>query len=88
MVHQVYRAGLGVPLVGIGGVVTGEDALEFIVAGADLVQVGTASFSEPTAMLRITREIEALCEELGVTRVADLKGTLEVTPRSSSCSDP
>lgn len=87
MVHQVYRAGLGVPLVGIGGIVTGEDALEFIVAGAELVQVGTASFSEPTAMLRITREIEALCTALGVTRVADLVGTLEVAPAPPSCSD-
>ncbi|MDY0001865.1 MAG: dihydroorotate dehydrogenase [Polyangia bacterium] len=80
MVHQVYRAALGVPIVGIGGIVTGEDALEFMLAGADLVQVGTASFAEPTAMLRITREIEVLCEELGVARVTDLKGTLDLSP--------
>lgn len=78
MVHQVYAAGLGVPLVGIGGITTGEDALEFIIAGASLVQVGTATFSEPTAMLRITDEIHKWCRELGVERVADLVGTLEV----------
>lgn len=79
MLHQVYRAGLGVPLVGIGGILTGEDALEFIVAGADLVQVGTASFGEPLAMLRILGEMEALASELGVSRVADLKGSLDVS---------
>ncbi len=78
MVHQVYRARLGVPLVGIGGIATGEDALEFILAGAALVQVGTASFSEPTAMLRITDELRLLCEDQGVTRLADLVGALEV----------
>lgn len=78
MVHQVHAANLGVPLVGIGGITTGEDALEFILAGASLVQVGTASFSEPTAMLRITAELEQWCTELGATRLADLVGTLQV----------
>ncbi len=78
MVHQVYAAGLGVPLVGIGGITTGEDALEFILAGASLVQVGTATFSEPTAMLRITDELRQWCRELGAERVGDLVGTLKV----------
>jgi dihydroorotate dehydrogenase (NAD+) catalytic subunit len=77
MVHQVHAAGLGVPLVGIGGITTGEDALEFMIAGASLVQVGTASFSEPTAMLRITEELRPWCVELGVTRVSELVGTLQ-----------
>lgn len=78
MVHQVYTADLGAPLVGIGGITTGEDALEFIIAGASLVQVGTATFSEPTAMVRITAELRHWCHELGVERVADLVGTLEI----------
>jgi dihydroorotate dehydrogenase (NAD+) catalytic subunit len=78
MVHQVYAAGLGVPLVGIGGITTGEDALEFILAGASLVQVGTATFSEPTAMVRITDELRQWCRDLGAERVADLVGTLKV----------
>ncbi len=78
MVHQVHAADLGVPIVGIGGITTGEDALEFIIAGASLVQVGTASFSEPTAMLRITAELEQWCRELGVSRVSDLVGTLQI----------
>lgn len=87
MVHQVHQAGLGVPLVGIGGILTGEDALEFVVAGADLVQVGTASFAEPTAMLRIQDEIARLCEELGAPRVTDLKGTLQTAAHRPSCSE-
>jgi dihydroorotate dehydrogenase (NAD+) catalytic subunit len=87
MVHQVAQADLGVPVVGIGGIVTGEDALEFIIAGASAVQVGTASFSEPTAMLRIQAELRALCVELGVRRLLDLRGTLAVGGHVPSCSD-
>ena len=64
--------------MGIGGITTGEDALEFILAGASLVQVGTATFSEPTAMLRITDELRGWCRELGVERVADLVSTLKI----------
>ena len=44
-------------------------------AGATLVQVGTASFSEPTAMLRIQNEVRTLCTDLGIARAADLIGT-------------
>jgi dihydroorotate dehydrogenase (NAD+) catalytic subunit len=84
-VYQVHRAGLGVPLVGLGGIVTGEDAVEFLLAGASLVQVGTATFVEPTAMLRIQSELAALCEELGVSRAADLVGALEDPSARSAC---
>jgi dihydroorotate dehydrogenase (NAD+) catalytic subunit len=78
MVHQVYRARLGVPLVGIGGILTGEDAAEFLVAGASLVQVGTASFVDPGAALRIQAELADFCAEVGVDRANDLVGTLEL----------
>ncbi len=87
MVHQVHQADLGVPLVGIGGIVTGEDVLEFVLAGASAVQVGTASFSEPTAMLRIQDELATLCEELGISRLADVRGALDVSAYTPSCSD-
>lgn len=76
MVHQVARAGLGVPICGIGGIVTGEDAAEFLVAGATSVQMGTQSFAEPDAACRVVRELETLCQELGVSHVADLSGSL------------
>jgi dihydroorotate dehydrogenase (NAD+) catalytic subunit len=78
MVYQVARAGLGVPLLGIGGVVTGEDAAEFLLAGATLVQVGTANFADPDAAARVGRELAAFCEETGVARASDLAGALEV----------
>jgi len=77
MLHLVHKASLGVPLIGIGGITTGEDVLEFLLAGATLVQVGTASFSEPTAMLRIQDEVRTLCTDLGVKRAADLVGTFQ-----------
>jgi dihydroorotate dehydrogenase (NAD+) catalytic subunit len=78
MVYQVARAGLGVPLLGIGGIVTGEDAAEFLLAGATLVQVGTANFADPDAAARVGRELAAFCAETGVARAADLTGALEV----------
>jgi dihydroorotate dehydrogenase (NAD+) catalytic subunit len=78
MVYQVARAQLGVPICAIGGIVTGEDAAEFLVAGATAIQVGTQSFAEPDAAVRVVRELAALCAELGVSRVADLVGTLRI----------
>jgi dihydroorotate dehydrogenase (NAD+) catalytic subunit len=78
MVYQVARAGLGVPICGIGGIQTGEDAAEFLVAGATAVQVGTQNFADPDAAGRVLRELEAFCREQGVDRVADLVGTLRV----------
>jgi dihydroorotate dehydrogenase (NAD+) catalytic subunit len=78
MVFQVARARLGVPLLGIGGIFSGEDAAEFLLAGATLVQVGTANFADPDAAARVGRELAAFCAETDVTRVADLTGALEV----------
>ncbi len=78
MVYQVARAKLGVPICGIGGIATGEDAAEFLVAGATCVQVGTLNFVDPDKANQITRELETLCAELHVERVADLTGTLRL----------
>lgn len=77
-VHQVHRAGLGVPLVGVGGVATIDDCLEFLVAGATAVQVGTANFYRPRASIEILDALPAALAELGATRVADVVGTLSV----------
>jgi len=77
MVFQVARAGLGVPLSGIGGIASGEDAAEFLLAGASTVQVGTQSFVDPDACARVARELAAFCAEQGVERVTDLVGALE-----------
>jgi dihydroorotate dehydrogenase (NAD+) catalytic subunit len=78
MVYQVARAQLGVPICGIGGIASGEDAAEFLIAGATAVQVGTQSFAEPAAAQRILAELEALCAEQGVTKVSDLIFSLRV----------
>jgi dihydroorotate dehydrogenase (NAD+) catalytic subunit len=75
MVHELARA-VRVPVVGIGGIRTGEDALEFLCCGASAVQVGTATFYDPRAPQRIGDEISAWCRRHGVTAVRDLVGTL------------
>ncbi len=76
MVHDLART-VGIPVVGIGGIRTGEDALEFLCCGAAAVQVGTATFYDPTAPVRIAREIARWCRAHGVTAVRDIIGTLQ-----------
>jgi dihydroorotate dehydrogenase (NAD+) catalytic subunit len=63
------------PIVGVGGIVTGVDAAELLVAGADAVQVGTATFADPRAPARILRELTAWCDHHGMTRITDLIGS-------------
>ena len=57
-----------------------EDALEYLMAGAHCVQVGTACFAEPGAIVRISEELRALMDELGIPTVADAVGCLEALP--------
>ena len=76
MVEQAANA-VKIPVIGIGGIATGEDAAEFLIAGASLVQVGTATFWDPAAPVKIARELEKLLPELGVESVANLVGTLK-----------
>ena len=79
MVHEVYRA-VRIPVVGLGGIATGIDAAEFMIAGATAVEVGTASFWDPTSPLRIMRELEQFCIEEKVNRVTELTGSLQLNP--------
>jgi dihydroorotate dehydrogenase (NAD+) catalytic subunit len=76
MVYQVASR-VKVPVIGIGGISSGADALEFLLAGARAVEVGTASFVDPDASLRVIREIREYCELHGIQRVEDLIGKLE-----------
>ncbi len=73
-VWQVARA-VGIPVVGIGGIVTAEDALEFICVGAAAVQVGTANFIRPDAAFALVQELPEACERAGASSPADLCGT-------------
>ncbi len=66
----------GVDLVGMGGIASGVDAAEYMLAGATAVQVGTASFSRPDACLMIAQELGQFCAEESVARVSDLTGGL------------
>ena len=75
LVHQAARA-VEIPVVGMGGIACGRDALEFLVAGATAVQVGTATFWDPGAPGRIVREMECYCREHGIDSVQKLIGTL------------
>ena len=77
MVHQVSRV-VKIPVIGMGGIATGEDAAEFMLAGATLVQVGTATFWSPSAPARIARELGALLPELGVAHPSELIGKLKL----------
>jgi dihydroorotate dehydrogenase (NAD+) catalytic subunit len=76
MVEQAAKA-VKIPVIGIGGIAKGEDAAEFLIAGASLVEVGTATFWEPGAVVRIGRELEKLLPDLGAASVRDLVGTLK-----------
>ncbi|MFN8543079.1 MAG: dihydroorotate dehydrogenase [Candidatus Binatia bacterium] len=75
MVDALARA-VRIPVIGIGGIRTGEDALEFLCAGARAVQVGTAIFYDPRAPLRIAREMAGWCRRHRVGAVTDVIGTL------------
>lgn len=77
MVWQVARA-VSLPIIGIGGIMNARDALEFILAGATAVEVGTASFINPGAAQAIAAGMEAWLEENGVKDVKSLIGALEV----------
>ena len=75
-VHGAMRAGLlpTRPIVGIGGILTGLDALQFVLAGASAVQVGTTTFHDPSAPLRVGTELAAALAERGFAAVADAVG--------------
>ena len=75
MVHQVVQA-VSIPVIGVGGIVRPMDALEFLIAGARAVQVGTANFVDPTAMLTITQGIEEFCVEEGIDDINQVIGSL------------
>jgi dihydroorotate dehydrogenase (NAD+) catalytic subunit len=78
-VWQVGRA-VSIPVIGIGGIATIDDAIEFLLAGASAVQVGTATFTRPDTMVRIIDDLAARLAADGVADVNDLVGRLETGP--------
>ena len=76
MVYQVANA-VNVPIIGMGGIATWEDAIEFILAGATAVSVGTANFYNPTATVEIVNGIEEYMKQYGIEDISDLVGAVE-----------
>jgi dihydroorotate dehydrogenase (NAD+) catalytic subunit len=76
MVWEVARALPSLPIIGIGGIATVDDALEFLVAGASAIQVGTATFYDPTVSERLLDELTLALEETGVADVGSIVGSL------------
>ena len=76
MVWQVANA-VKVPVIGMGGIMTASDAIEFLLAGASAIQVGTANFIEPTAAIDILHGIEDYMTRHGLTSINDIIGALE-----------
>jgi len=77
MVYEAAQA-VKIPVVGLGGIASGVDAAEFMIAGATAVEVGTANFWDPASPVRIARELDAFLEKEGVARASDLVGTLKL----------
>jgi dihydroorotate dehydrogenase (NAD+) catalytic subunit len=73
MVYEAARA-VKIPVCGLGGITSGEDAVEFLMAGATVVQVGTASYADPRAVQRIADSLEKWCSRHRVAKVTDLIG--------------
>jgi len=80
MVYECRRA-VKIPVVGMGGIASARDALEFIIAGASAVQVGTANFVDPFIWGKLLDGVTDYMRRHGVERVADLVGTIDTTAR-------
>jgi dihydroorotate dehydrogenase (NAD+) catalytic subunit len=80
MVWEAARA-VKIPVLGMGGIVTPEDAVEFLMAGATAVQVGTASYADPRAVERISKGLEQWCVRHHVEKVTELTGAIDTRPQ-------
>jgi dihydroorotate dehydrogenase (NAD+) catalytic subunit len=78
LVHEAAQA-VHIPVIGLGGIASGEDAAEFLIAGAQAVEVGTATFWDPRATVRIARELEVLLRRRNLGSVRELSATLKLS---------
>jgi len=79
-VRMVYEASKSVqiPVIGMGGISTAEDVVEFMLAGATAVEIGTANYWDPRATEKIVSELTSWCEKHQVSRIAELTGAMTV----------
>lgn len=75
MVHEVAKA-VNIPVIGLGGISTGLDAIEFMMAGASAIQIGTVNFFNPLAGMEIIKEIEEFCKQEGINDINDIIGII------------
>jgi dihydroorotate dehydrogenase (NAD+) catalytic subunit len=80
MVYECRRA-IRIPVVGMGGIASATDALEFIIAGATAVQIGTANFVDPFIWSKVQRGLEDYLQRHSIARLTDLVGTLDTSTR-------
>ena len=80
MVYEVAQA-VSIPVVGMGGITCAEDAIEFLMAGATAVQVGTANFTDPYAIPKVVAGLNAWCDQHGIENVSSLTGVLQLNQR-------
>jgi dihydroorotate dehydrogenase (NAD+) catalytic subunit len=83
LVYDVCQT-VQIPVVGLGGIETGEDALEYFLVGASAVEVGTANFRDPNACLGVLEGLDKLCSKLKANNISSLRGNLR---RESTCQD-
>jgi dihydroorotate dehydrogenase (NAD+) catalytic subunit len=76
MVYEAAKA-VRIPICGLGGITTAEDAVEFLLAGATAVQIGTASYADPRAVQRIAESLERWCARHHIPKLKDLIGAVQ-----------
>ena len=76
-VHKIYKV-VSIPIIGIGGIASASDVIEFILAGADLVQIGTLNYRNPNLGIDILDDLMKFCRDNNISRITDLKGKLKL----------
>jgi dihydroorotate dehydrogenase (NAD+) catalytic subunit len=76
MVYQCFKV-VGIPVIGCGGIASVEDTVEFLLAGAAAVQVGTATFINPSTMKTIIADLAGYCDQRGIGKITDLIGKVD-----------
>ena len=71
MVHEVSKA-VSIPVIGLGGIVSGVDAIEFMMAGASAIQIGTVNFFNPNAGKEVIEQMEQFCKEQGIKDINEI----------------
>ena len=69
------RQKVDIPIIGLGGIMNWKDIIEFMIAGSSAIQIGTLNFIDPTAPVKIIRELEEYCLEAGISKISELTGS-------------